>query len=92
MADPQEADLRREIARLTDQVAKLNQQRILKIQNSYPRLLFYRFVSGLALGLGTVLGGSILLSLLALALSSIDFIPVIGEWATRIAQEMDAAR
>lgn len=92
MADPREADLRREIARLTDQVAKLNQQRILKIQNSYPRLLFYRFVSGLALGLGTVLGGSILLSLLALALSSIDFIPVIGEWATRIAQEMDAAR
>jgi hypothetical protein len=60
--------------------------------NSVFGLLAYWFASGLAFGLGTVLGGSILLSFLVLALSSIDFIPVIGDWAAQIAVEMQTAR
>jgi len=92
MQDPQsDAALRAEISRLADEVARLNAHRFIRIQNSVPRLLAFRFASGLALGLGTVLGGTILLSLLVYALSSIDFIPVIGDWAAQIAVEMSAA-
>ncbi|WP_461306699.1 DUF5665 domain-containing protein [Albidovulum sp.] len=84
--------LLQELERLNRELAVLNRHRFVRLQNSVPRLIFFRFVSGLALGLGTVLGGSILLSLIVLLLGSIDFIPVIGEWAARIAEEMNAAR
>lgn len=84
-------DLKRELARLADEVEKLNAHRFIRIQNSVPQLIAYRFASGLAMGLGTVLGGTILLSFIVLALGSIDFIPVIGEWAARVAEEMNAA-
>jgi len=77
---------------LRGEVARLNQHRFVTIHNSLPRLVMFRFLSGLAFGLGTVLGGSILLSFLVLALSSIDFIPVLGDWAARVAQEMQTAR
>ena len=81
-----------EIEGLKAEVARLNQHRFVRLHNSVPRLLAFRFAGGLMFGLGTVLGGSILLSLLVLMLGSIDFIPVIGEWAARIATEMETAR
>ena len=85
-------DTTSEIAALRAEVAKLNAHRFIRMHNSIPKLLAFRFASGLMFGLGTVLGGSILLSFVILAMSSIDFIPVIGEWAARIAQEMQAGR
>ena len=90
METPDSQSLKDEIARLSKEVARLNSHRFVTMHNSIWRLLFYRFASGLAMGLGTVLGGTILLSLIVYALSSIDFIPVIGEWASRVAQEMQA--
>lgn len=85
-------DLEAQMARLADEVARLNAHAFVRIHRSPARLMLWRFGSGLAFGLGTVLGGSILLSLLALAFSSIDFLPVIGEWAAEIAREMETAR
>ncbi len=81
-----------EVEALKAEIARLNAHRFVRLHNSIPRLLAFRFASGLVFGLGTVLGGSILLSLLVVMLGSIDFIPIIGEWATRIAAEMEAAR
>lgn len=92
MSEPTNDNLAAEIHLLRTEVARLNQHRFVTIHNSIPRLVAFRFVSGLAFGLGTVLGGSILLSFVVLALSSIDFIPVIGEWAVRIAEEMQLSR
>ena len=80
------------VTALEAEIARLNAHRFVRLHNSIPRLLAFRFASGLVFGLGTVLGGSILLSLLVVMLGSIDFIPIIGEWATRIAAEMEAAR
>ena len=92
MSEKAEQDLGHEIAALRREVAQLNSHRFVTLHNSIWRLVGFRFASGLAFGLGTVLGGSILLSFVVLALSSIDFIPVIGEWAAKIAAEMDIAR
>jgi hypothetical protein len=92
MSDQAKEYLAAEIQSLRAEVALLNRHRFVTIHNSIPRLVAFRFISGLAFGLGTVLGGSILLSFVVLALSSIDFIPVIGEWAVRIAEEMQLAR
>ncbi len=85
-------DATSEIAALRAEIAKLNAHRFIRMHNSIPKLLAFRFASGLMFGLGTVLGGSILLSFVILAMSSIDFIPVIGDWAARIAEEMQAGR
>jgi hypothetical protein len=52
------------------------------------RLLAFQFLRGLALGLGTVVGATILVSFLVYLLSNIDFIPVIGEWASEIAAQI----
>lgn len=80
--------LPQEIAALRAEVARLNAHRFIRVQNSVPRLLFFQFARGLAFGLGTVIGGGLLLSVLVWSLSQIDFVPIIGDWAGRIAAEL----
>lgn len=80
-----------EIAALRREIALLNSHRFVKIHNSMPRMLTFQFVRGLAFGLGTVIGATILVSLVALFLARIDFIPIIGEWASQIAEQIKTA-
>lgn len=82
-AGPQ--DLTQEIAALRAELRLLNKHRFIRIHNSLPRLLAFNFARGLALGLGTVVGATLLLSVLVWALSQIEFLPIIGEWAAEIA-------
>lgn len=98
MAEPQTgamADrdtLQAEIAALRDEVSRLNSHRFVTLHNSPPKLLAFQFARGLAFGLGTVLGGGLLLSVLAWSLTQIDFVPIIGDWAARVAAELEASQ
>ncbi len=47
------------------ELEKLNSHRFIRMHNSVFRLLVFNFLRGLAFGLGTVLGASVLLSLVA---------------------------
>ena len=76
--------LEREVAALGREVEKLNGNRILRAHASWLGLLWFNFLRGLAFGLGSVVGATALVSVVVYMLSSIDFIPVIGEWATEI--------
>jgi hypothetical protein len=58
------------------------------LYQSVPRVLLFRLASGMAVGLGTVIGATFLLSILAWSLSQVEFIPIIGEWAAEIARSM----
>lgn len=80
-----EGDLTREIAALRAELRVLNSHRFVRIHNSVPRFLAFNFARGLALGLGTVVGATLLLSMLVGALSQIEFLPIIGDWAAQIA-------
>ncbi|MGH1454036.1 MAG: DUF5665 domain-containing protein [Paracoccaceae bacterium] len=71
---------------LTDEVRLLNGHRFVKLHNSVPRLVFFQFMRGLAFGLGSVVGATALVSILAFWLSQIEFLPVVGNWATQIAE------
>lgn len=84
--------LAQEIRALRAELALLNSHRFVRIHNSLPRLLAFNFARGLAVGLGTVLGATLLLSIIAWSLSQIEFLPIIGDWAAQIADEMRATK
>lgn len=81
-------DLVREIRALRMEVRRLNDHRFIKVQNSPPRMLGFMLLRGLALGLGTVVGASVLVSVVIFFLSKIDFIPIIGDWAADVAEQI----
>jgi hypothetical protein len=91
-SDKLESDQAEALRDLAREVQRLNAHRFIKVHNSVWRLIGFQFARGLAFGLGSVLGASILVSVLAWWLSQIEFLPIIGEWATRLANEIDLPR
>ena len=89
---PENDDLTSEIRALRIELARLNNHRFVRIHNNLPRLLAFNFARGLAVGLGTVLGATVLLSVVVWSLSQIEFLPIIGDWAAQIAEQMRAAQ
>ncbi len=77
---------------LTREVAKLNSHRFIWIQNSVWRMMLYQFMRGLAFGLGTLMGATVLVSILAWWVSQVSFIPILGDWLVQIVQEMEKGR
>ncbi len=85
-------DLTEELRALRTEVARLNRHRFVRVQNSTLRMMHQAFLRGLAMGLGTVVGATVLVSLIVYFLSQIDFIPIVGEWAKQIAAEIQAGQ
>lgn len=83
-----DADPGTELRAVRAELARLNRHRFIRLHDSLPRLLAWNFARGLAFGLGTVLGASVLLSLAAWSLAQVGFLPLIGEWAAGIARMM----
>lgn len=77
-----------DIAGLRAELERLNSHKFIRVHNSLPRLMWYQFLRGLAMGLGTAVGATVLVSVLVLLLANIDFIPIIGEWAAQIADQI----
>lgn len=65
-----------------------NQHKFVRRYNSNFKLLWFQFLKGLAFGLGSVLGATIVVSLLISFLAQIEFVPIIGEWAKEIMIEI----
>lgn len=82
--DPDPEDIRADLQALQAELHLLNTHRFVRIHNSIWRLISFQFIRGLAFGLGSVIGATILVSLLVYTLSTIDFIPIVGEWAKQI--------
>ncbi|MEL6914881.1 MAG: DUF5665 domain-containing protein [Pseudomonadota bacterium] len=75
---------------LTRELRNLQRHYAMRSMSSRFRMMQAQFLRGLAFGLGSVVGATFLVSVLAYMLSQIDFLPIIGEWATLIAQEIQA--
>ena len=56
--------------------------------NSHSKELLLQLSKGMAFGLGSVLGASVIVSLTVYLLSHVEFIPIIGEWVKNIIQEI----
>jgi len=87
-----ETDLTQELRLVRAELARLNSHRFIRIHNSLPRLILFQFARGLALGLGTVIGATLLFSAAVYLLSTIDFIPILGQWATEIVRQIEESR
>ena len=79
---------RRSINRLESAVRKLSEHYFFRMNESVWTIIWFSLLRGLAFGLGTVLGATILVYVLVLFLSQIEFIPIIGEWAARIIEQI----
>ena len=77
-----------DIAGLRRELEKLNAHKFIRVHNSIRRLMWYQFLRGLAMGLGTVVGATLLVSVLVFILSFIDFVPIVGDWARQIAAQI----
>ena len=77
-----------EIKKLGEAIKSLNNNNIFKIYNSTKKILFVSFLKGLASGLGWIIGATILVSILTFALSQIQFIPILGEWVSKLITEI----
>lgn len=80
-----------DVARLAREVERLNAHRFVTMHNRPFRLLGFQFAKGLAFGLGTVLGATILVSAIAIVLAQFEWVPIIGSWVADIARQMEAA-
>ncbi len=78
-----------EIKDIRKQLHTLNSHRLLKIYNSIARMLLFNFVRGVATGFGTVFGATVVVSVFIYILSTIEFIPIIGEWVSAIIKQVE---
>ena len=83
---------RKAIDALTREVRRLNDHTFIKVHNSVWRMLFFQLLRGLMMGLGTVMGATVLVSLIAWWASQFSFVPILGEWLNDIVREMEAGR
>lgn len=83
------SELAKEVRALRRELTFLRESRMFVIHQSVPRILLFRFAVGMAVGLGTVIGATVLLSLIIWALSQIEFLPIIGEWSAEIARQIE---
>jgi hypothetical protein len=81
--------LEQEMAALGRSVDRLAGHKVLRSHATTGRLLWFNFLRGLAFGLGSVLGATVLVSVAVYVLSQIDFVPVIGEWAKEIVRVVE---
>lgn len=72
------------LTKLTAELETLNKHRFIRVHNSLWRLILFQFTRGLAFGLGSVLGASILVSIVVWWLSQFEFIPILGDFARQL--------
>lgn len=84
----QEQVLATEVRTLRAEVERMNNHRFILLHDSLWKLGLFQLYRGLAFGLGSVLGATLLVSIVAYMLASIDFIPVLGDWAKQILDEI----
>lgn len=82
--DENDDTLAQAVDRLSRQMAIWNRR------HRFWRLAGVNLMRGLMLGLGTVIGATALVSVLVIVLSQIEFIPILGDWASTLIQEIEA--
>ena len=86
--DEQEKTAETELEHIKNALNTLNQHKFVRLFNSTPKMLWFQFLRGMAFGFGSVVGATIVVSIILALLAQIEFIPIIGEWALQIMEEI----
>ncbi len=78
--------------RLAQAIEALNQHKLMQIYANPWRMMWVNFLRGLAFGLGSVLGATILVYVTVQILAQIEFIPILGDWAVQIITQIESNR
>ncbi|WP_460273134.1 DUF5665 domain-containing protein [Celeribacter sp. ULVN23_4] len=84
----QDTDLSKDIKALTEELDRLNGHKFIRIHNSKLRMMWFQFLRGLAFGFGSVVGASIVVSIVGFMLNQMEVVPIIGDWAKQLASEI----
>lgn len=87
MSDEKEI-LSQDIKDLRDELERLNNHRFIRVYNSTLRMMWFQFLRGLAFGFGSVVGASIVVSIVGFILNQMEVVPIIGDWAKQVAGEI----
>jgi hypothetical protein len=82
-------DTQNRLDTLATELETLNKHRFIRVHNSLWRLVLFQFTRGLAFGLGSVMGATILVSLVVWWLSQFEFIPIIGDFTNQLIELID---
>ena len=85
------AEDRNHMQRLTRAIERLADRKFVSREDSTVKLLWAQFLRGMAFGLGSFLGATILVSVLVLFLSRMEVVPIIGDFAARILVHIENA-
>jgi len=77
---------------LTNAIRELLDHKLLRDYSSTWRILWLNFLRGLAFGLGSVIGATILVYLTMQILAQIEFIPILREWAVQLIEQIETKR
>ena len=77
------------IKQLEQAINDLKEHYLFKMNSSLSKTIFFSLIRGLSFGLGSVIGATILVYLLILFLSQIEFIQIICEWAARLIEQIE---
>ena len=77
------------IKRLEKAITDLRKHNFFRMYDSLWRLISFNLIRGLASGLGWVIGATFLVYLLTIILSQIEFIPILGEWAASLIEQIE---
>ena len=87
--DPDEDPLVREIR-------ELRTIHFFRKQRTWPRMIWYNVVRGMAFGFGSLVGATVIVSLVIAILSpvvqQVDFIPLLSDWISKIIDIIEEAR
>lgn len=71
---------------------QLLNHRFARIQASIWTVLWAYFLQGIAFGLGSFLGATIVVYFLVMALGQLEFIPIVGDLASELIAEINTSK
>ena len=83
--------LEAEVRALRQELTFLREHQMFRVYQSVRKILLFRLAIGMATGLGTVVGATLLLSVIVWGLSQIAFVPILGDFSAQMAQRIQEA-
>lgn len=87
-----EKDLVKAVNEMAKQVETLRDMEPLQVFKNPWKLLWYSFLKGLMIGLGSVLGASVLITILVYLLAQLSNVPVLGSFLDKILSKTETVQ